>query len=93
MADSSAVRTRTDADEGAGESLKSSAIRPRNTSPAFGSAGSARVDRIAGAVEALLVERLGGQVRPAEVAGGDDRALDPDLVGVLGRGELDLCAG
>jgi hypothetical protein len=74
-------------------SLKSSAILPRKTSPAEGSAGSASATASPGTVEAVGVERRRGQVRPAQVAGRHHRAAHPDLAGVaVGGHQLDLRA-
>ena len=47
------------------DSLKSSAMRPRNSSPARDVVRVGERDRVAGAEEALLVERGRGQVGPA----------------------------
>ncbi len=56
-------------------------------------AGIGRIDeasRIARAIEALLVERRGGEVGPLPVAGGHVRAAHPDLVLASRRHQLDL---
>ena len=50
------------------DSLKSSAIRPRNSSPAAGVVRVGERDGVAGAEEALLVERGRRQVGAAVVA-------------------------
>ena len=60
-------------------SLKSSVVRPSNSKPWRGSAAIDEAHRVAGAVEALLVERRAGELRLAPVAGRDAGAAKARL--------------
>ena len=61
------------------DSLKSSAMRPSNSRPRCGSAGSIELHRVAGAVEAFFVEGLGGLLGRAPVARHHVRAAEAHL--------------
>ena len=73
-------------------SLKSSAMRPSNTKPSSGRAGSIGLSGVAAAVEAFVVEALGRLLGRAPVAGRDVRAAVAHLELVADRHELQLDA-
>ena len=81
-----------DGDEGAGQQLEVLDHAAVEDQALVGIVGVLEPTGVAGAVPAVLVERGGGRVRLAEVAGRDVRALHAHLELVVDRRELDLDA-